>query len=459
MQTQCTPKLFEFAPVEKRRVQAAFDGGDVTSNAGGLLLGAADRAIRLVERVAACFQDHRRPELVEHRVTTLVGQRLFGIILGYEDLNDHDSLRHDPIMALLAGKMEARRQDCAPVAGKSTLNRLELSRTAPSRYHKIIHDPEAIESLFVEFFLEAWRQPPSQIILDLDATDIPLHGEQEGRFFHGYYDCHCYLPLYVYCGRHLLAAKLRRSNQDAAAGAVEEVARLVDQIRTRWPRTRILLRGDSGFAREELMAWCEANQVEFLFGLARNPRLAREISSEIEWAEEEARRRGRSVRRYKDFLWSTLDSWSCRRRVVAKAEWLGDKANPRFVVTSLKSCEVAARRLYERLYCARGNMENRIKECQLDLFADRTSAGSMRANQLRLWFASLAYVLLCALRRIGLAHTQFATATCGTLRLKLLKIGARVKTSVRRIKVALDSAYPRQAEWALAHARLTSAAA
>jgi len=459
MQTECSADLFGFAPVEKRPVQASFDGGAITSDGGGLLLRATDRAIGMVERFADCFQDHRRPELVEHSVATLVGQRIFGIVLGYEDLNDHDVLRHDPVMALLAGKLEARRQGCAPVAGKSTLNRLELSQATPNRYHKIAHDPQAIERLFVDLFLEAHAKPPSQIILDLDATDDPIHGGQEGRYFHGYYDCHCYLPLYIYCGRHLLAAKLRRSNKDASAGSVEEVERLIDRIRTRWPRTRILLRGDSGFAREELMAWCEANRVDFLFGLARNSRLAKEISAEIAWAEEEAKRRGRPARRYKDFLWSTLDSWSRRRRVVAKAEWLRDKANPRFVVTSLKSSEVAARKLYERLYCARGNMENRIKECQLDLFADRTSAATMRANQLRLWFASLAYVLLCALRRIGLAHTRFATATCGTLRLHLLKIGALVKTSVRRIKVAMASAYPWQTEWALAHRRLTSAAA
>ena len=316
-----------------------------------------------------------------------------------------------------------------------------------------------LHEVLVEQFLDSYSQPPEEITLDFDATDDPIHGEQEGRYFHGYYDCHCYLPLYIYCGRHLLAAKLRRSNKDGAAGSVEEVERIIGRIRARWPRTRILLRGDSGFAREELMAWCEANRVDFLFGLARNSRLVKEISSEIEWADAAAKRRGRPARRYKDFLWSTLDSWSCRRRVVGKAEWLRDKANPRFVVTSLKSSEVTARKLYERLYCARGDMENRIKECQLDLFADRTSTGSMRANQLRLWFASLAYVLLCALRRIGLAHTRFATATCGTLRLQLLKIGALVKTSVRRIKVAMASAYPWQAEWALAHRRLTSAAA
>jgi len=308
-------------------------------------------------------------------------------------------------------------------------------------------------------FLEARRRPPAQIILDLDATDDPLHGNQEGRFFHGYYDCHCYLPLYIFCGRHLLAAKLRRSNIDASAGAVEEVARIVARIRRRWPKTRILLRGDSGFAREVLMAWCEANRVDFLFGLARNERLEQAIKPELMLASLDSIRTGKAARRFKDFTWSTLDSWSRDRRVVGKAEVTGGDANPRFVVTSLKPAEVGAQHLYEAIYCARGEMENRLKECQLDLFADRTSAATMRANQLRLWFASMAYVLLCALRRIGLAHTQFAAATCGTIRLKLLKIGALVRISVRRIKLAMASACPWQDEFALAHVRLRNAAA
>lgn len=254
MPTQCSVDLFGFARVGGRRVEAGFDGGAITSDAGALLLGATDRAIRLVGRMASCFSDSRRPDLIEHGVGTLVGQRVFGIALGYEDLNDHDHLRHDPAMAVLAGKLAARRSDCAPVAGKSTLNRLELSRPAPTRYHKVSHDGAAIERLFVELFLEAHTSAPQQIVLDLDATDDPIHGHQEGRFFHGYYDGYCYLPLYVFCGRHLLAAKLRRSNIDASAGAVEEIERIVAQIRVRWPRTRILLRADSGFAREVLMA-------------------------------------------------------------------------------------------------------------------------------------------------------------------------------------------------------------
>jgi len=387
----------------------------------------------------------------------MVLQRIVGIALGYEDLNDHDELRHDPVLAVLAGKLAAKRGNCAPLAGKSTLNRLELSRPAPTRYHKVSYDAAAIEALFVDVFLEAHRRPPTQIILDLDATDDPLHGDQEGRFFHGYYDCYCYLPLYVFCGRHLLAAKLRRSNIDASAGAVEEIAWIVARIRRRWPRTRILLRGDSGFAREMLMAWCEANRVDFLFGLARNERLEAAIQTELMQASLDSISSGRPARRFKDFTWSTLDSWSRTRRVVGKAEVTGGEANPRFVVTSLRPAEVSAQYLYETIYCARGEMENRIKECQLDLFADRTSAATMRANQLRLWFASMAYVLLCALRRIGLAHTQFAEATCGTIRLKLLKIGALVRISVRRIKVAMSSACPWQEEFALAYIRLAMA--
>lgn len=455
MQTECISDLFGFAPVEGRSVVASFEGGAITSDAGGLLLGATDRAINLVERFAACFSDARRPELIEHEVKTLVGQRVFGIALGYEDLLDHDVLRHDPMMALLAGKLKARRDDCAPVAGKATLNRLELSTSIATRYHKISHDGTAIENLLVELFLEGHERPPQEIILDLDATDDPLHGEQEGRFFHGFYDGYCYLPLYVFCGRHLLCAKLRRSNIDASAGAVEEIARIVSQIRSSWPKVRILLRADSGFAREALMAWCEKNGVDYLFGLARNERLVGEIAAELKKAADLSRRSAKPERRFKDFMWTTRDSWSLRRRVVAKAECTRGEANPRFVVTSLKRSAAGARYLYEKLYCARGEMENRIKECQLDLYADRTSAATMRANQLRLWFASMAYVLLCALRRIGLKHTKFAKATCGTIRLKLLKIGALVRLSVRRIVVAMASGFPDQRDFKLACAALT----
>jgi len=458
MTTDCNTNLFGFTEVEGREVVAGFDGGAITSDAGALLLGAADRAIGLIDRFAGHFHDERCPELIEHEVATLVGQRVFGIALGYEDLNDHDDLRHDPIMAVLAGKLTARREECAPVAGKSTLNRLELSQLQPTRYHKISHNPVAIRGLFVDLFLEAHERPPREIILDLDATDDPVHGEQEGRFYHGYYDCYCYLPLYVFCGRHLLASKLRVASIDAADGAVEEVARIVAHIRERWPKVRILLRADSGFAREEMMAWCEANGVHFLFGLAKNRRLIGKISTEMARAEAKSRRTGKPARCFKDFRWTTLDSWSCERRVVGKAEFTAGEANPRFVVTSLKRSECKAKYLYEKVYCARGDMENRIKECQLDLYADRTSTATMRANQLRLWFASMAYVLMCAVRRIGLHHTPFAKASCGTIRLKLLKIGALVRISVRRIKIAMASSCTVAGTWGTAAARLNAAA-
>ena len=495
MQTDCSTPLFEFAPVEDRKVVASFDGGTMTSNAGALLLGSVDKAIRLVERAASCFVDRRDPRLIEHSVTTLVGQRIFGLALGHEDLVDHDALRHDPLLAVLAGKLQARRADCAPVAGKSTLNRLERSTDKPSLYHKISHDGAAIEKLLVDLFLESHESAPAEIVLDLDATDDPLHGGQEGRFFHGYYDCYCYLPLYVFCGDHLLVAKLRKADIDASAGAVEEIARAIGRIHACWPKVRIVIRADSGFAREALMAWCEANGVEYLFGLAQNARLNAEIASELATAAEESVKTGKPARWFKDFNYRTLDSWSRERRVIGKAEWmtpsaaeaddgtqrqkkkkkakkgrkakaadappapaLPGRANPRFVATSLSAQECEARPLYEKRYCARGEMENRIKECQLDLFADRTSSHTMRANQLRLWLASFAYVLLSALRRIGLADTRLADATCGTIRLKLLKIGALVKISVRRILFSMAPAFPYADDYAKAWTALSSAA-
>jgi hypothetical protein len=457
MQTECSAEQFEFESFGHRRVAAAFEGGAVTSDAGGLLLRHTDRAIGLIERVAACFVDEREQDQVVHTLPALVGQRIVGIALGYEDVNDHDELRHDPVLALFADQLEAKRPDCAPLAGKSTLNRLEHAPLRPDdRYHKVGHDPAALANLFVDLFVEAQPRPPKQIVLDLDATDDPLHGQQEGRFFHGYYSCYCYLPLYVFSGRHLLAALLRPSNIDAAAGAVAEVARIVDRIRAAWPRVQILLRADSGFARDELMAWCEANRVHYVFGLARNPRLVAELEADLAGAATEHAETGQPARRFKEFFYATLDSWSRARRVIGKAEHLAKGANPRFIVTSLPASAIDRKTLYEAVYCARGEMENRIKEQQLDLFADRTSAATMRAHQLRVWFASFAYVLLEALRRIGLRHTQFQDATCGTIRLKLLKLGARVTVAVRRIKVAIASACPYRPEFALAHLRLAT---
>ena len=344
MRTECISDLFGFAPVEGRRVEASFVGGTITSDAGGLPLGSTDRAIALIDRFAQRFKDRRDPGLIEHQVRTLVGQRVFGLALGYEDLNDHDHLRHDPLLAVLLGKLEAKRSDCAPIAGKSTLNRLELSRLEPTGYHRISHDGTAIKNLLVDLFVEAHRRAPRQIVLDLDATDDPLHGQQEGRFFHGYYDSYCYLPLYVTCGRHLLAAKLRRSNIDGSAGADVELARIVSRIRASWPRVRILVRADSGFARESLMAWCEANGVDFVFGLAGNQRLAKEVEWHLAQAGAESRRTGQPARRFNDFYYATLKTWSCRRRVIGKAEWTEGEANPRFIVTSLNRAEIDGRR-------------------------------------------------------------------------------------------------------------------
>lgn len=459
MLTECNQDSLDFTSLGGRKVTAAFDGGAITSNAGALLLRETDRHINLSRQVSACFKDSRRQDRIEHAVETLVAQRIHGIALGYEDLNDHDELRHDPVLGLVSGKLEAKRSGYAALAGKSTLNRLEHApRTEDDRYRKLSLDEEAMKRLFVSLFLKGQATPPERIILDLDATDDPIHGDQEGRFFHGYYKCYCYLPLYIFCGRELLLAKLRSANIDASAGAKEEVAFIVAQIRQSWPSVKIWLRADSGFCREDLMAWCEAHGVHYVFGLARNPRLEASIADELAEAEAKAKESGKPERIFKELRYQTLKSWSCERRVVAKAEHLPKGKNPRFIVTSLTSEAVEAKELYENIYCARGEMENRIKECQLDLFADRTSAASLRTNQLRLWFASLAYVLMTALRRMALQGTELALATAGTLRLKLLKLGALVTVSVRRVKIAIASACPLKGVFVNAHHRLCPAA-
>jgi hypothetical protein len=440
-------------------VVAAFDGGTVSSDAGALLLGKTDETIGLIDRLTACFADHRRPELIEHSVRTLIGQRVFGLALGYGDLNDHEQLRHDPVMGALLGKLAARRKQCAALAGKSTLNRLELfADQSVDRYHKITPDPEAMDRLWVDLFLQAHRRAPKQIVLDLDATDDPLHGKQEGRFFHGHYNHYCYLPLYIFCGEHLLCARLRRANIDGAAGAKEEVARIVAQVRERWPDVQIILRADSGFCREQLMGWCEQNSVDYLFGLARNRRLTRSIGHALHLAALQSQRTHRPARRFRELTYRTRKSWSRARRVVAKAEHTGDKSNPRFVVTSLSKQDWPMQALYEELYCARGECENRIKEAQLDLFADRLSTATFRANQLRLWLASAAYVLMHALRCVGLKDTMLASACANTIRLKLLKIGAVVTVSVRRVKLAMSSACPNQQEYIAVFHALSAAA-
>lgn len=458
MLTECTPTQLEFHPLGRREVVCRFDGGRITSDGGGLLLREVDQRIGLLERMASCFTDYRNPNSIEHNVHSLVAQRVYGLALGYEDLNDHDVLRADSVLALLVGKhdltgkdRERERDKGRPLAGSSTLNRLELTTpesAAADRYKKIAADPASLDRLLVEVFIESHKQAPREIWLDLDATDDPLHGHQEGRFFHGYYRCYCYLPLYIFCGEHLLCARLRPSNQDGAAGSVEELARIMSQIREHWPKTRIIIRGDSGFCREEIMRWCEDNGVGYVVGLARNKRLNRALGREMEQARIAHERTGQAARRFRDFRYRTRKSWSRERRVVGKAEYLPNKANPRFVVTNLPRHRAGAKRLYEKLYCVRGEMENRIKEQQLGLFADRTSTAKMRANQLRLYFSSFAYVLTHGLRRLGLGGTRHARAQCTTIRLKLLKIGARIRITVRKVWLSFSEAYPYASDFA-----------
>jgi hypothetical protein len=452
VRTDCSPGQLEFQGFHGRRVEAAFNGGRQTSDAGLLLLREVAERTGLLRRFAGCFTDYRRQDLIEHTVGELVSQRVLAQVQGYEDLNDHDTLRDDPLLALASGKRDlvgaerVRERDRGhALAGKSTLNRLERTPAEPTlRYHKIVYDGEAIPFVFIDHFVDSHPEPPARIVLDLDATDDPLHGQQEGRFFHGYYRQYCYLPLYVFCGEFLLWAELRRSDIDASAGSVEALEAIVGRIRERWPEVEIWIRADSGFAREAILAWCEANDVEYVLGLARNKRLVRAIGGELEAVREQAERTGEKARCFRDLRYRTRKSWSRERRVVAKAEQLGTKPNPRFVVTSLAATSSPAQLLYEKLYCARGDMENRIKEQQLGMFADRTSTATMRGNQLRLWIASLAYTLAQALRHIGLAGTALARAQVDTIRLRLLKLSGVVKISVRRIRVALSSAFPLQ---------------
>lgn len=451
--TECNQTRFAFEGHFSRRVEARFDAAEMTTDGGVLLLRAVDQKIRLLKRVAACFRDGRDPQRIEHALCELLAQRIYALALGYEDVNDHEELRHDPLLAVVAGKRELQE----PLAGKSTLNRLELTpegEPQKQRYHKITYSSEALDELLVAIFLEACPKPPEEIVLDLDVTDTPLHGEQEARFFHGYYGHYCYLPLYMFCGEHLLCARLRASNQDASAGSVAEVERIVRQIRRQWPRVRIVLRADSGFCREELLAWCEKHEVGYVFGLARNSRLRQKIARALRQAKQEHQRTAKAARVFTEFSYRTRKSWSRRRRVVAKAEYLEKGENPRFVVTSLDTQAWPAQNLYEQLYCARGEMENRIKE-QLSLFSDRLSTETMRANQLRLYLSSLAYVLVHALRRLALAGTEWATAQVQTIRLRLLKIAAEVRLTARRIWVRYSRAYPWKALFVAAYAALS----
>src|SRR5205085_10161712 len=422
-------------------VVAEFNGGTMTSDAGALLLRETDQRMKLLPRFSQCFLDGRNPALVEHSVEQMLAQRVYGLALGYEDLNDHEQLRHDPLLGVLAGKAEPGTD---PLAGKSTLSRMELGDGLPHRYKKITFWRDAIDDLLVDVFLEAQDAPPEQIVLDIDTTDFAIHGEQEGRFYHGYYDHYCYLPLYVFAGEHVLCARLRTSNIDPSAGSRKEIERIVTRVRAKWPQVKIVLRGDSGFCREELMAWCEANGVDYVFGMARHPLWEKMVANALEQARQQWEQTQQPARVFLEFEHETVSgTWSRRRRVVAKAEHIAGKSNPRFVVTSIGAESWAMRQLYEDLYCARGDMENRIKE-QFVLFADRVSAATMRANQLRLYLSVMAYSLLCGLRRWGLRNTQLAHAQVGTIRLRLLNIGAQIRVTVRKVWVQMSSSFPLQ---------------
>lgn len=464
MITECNAAYLDFPMLGRREVLADFDGGDISSDGGVLLLRETERLTGIIRQFAACFDDHRDPDRIEHTVEELVSQRVYGLALGYEDLNDHDDLRRDPLLATVVGKVDPsgktrrrQRDRGKALAGKSTLNRLELTPVAAdkaARYKKVVCCTHDVESLFITLFLQAHSRPPERIVLDLDATDDPIHGHQLGRFFHGYYKGYCFLPLYIFCGDHLLLARLRPSDIDAAAGSVKHLKRIVAQIREAWPEVKIAIRADSGFCRDEIMSWCEANGVGYVLGLAKNTRLQAMIAAEQEQARVEFDLTKQPARSFADLRYRTLDSWSRERRVVAKAEHLAKGANPRFVVTSLTAEERGAKPLYEGEYCGRGEMENRIKEQQLHLFADRTSVRTMRANQVRLFCSSIAYVLLEALRRLGLAGTELAEAQCQTIRLKLLKIGALVRVTVRKVWAKLSSGSPYAAVFRRVHANL-----
>jgi hypothetical protein len=441
--TECNQSGFGFEACGAREIVARFDGGTISSDGGALLLRETDKRLNLLPRLAECFLDGREAERIEHSVLEMLSQRIYGLALGYEDLNDHEQLRKDPLFGVLVGREEVER----PLAGKSTLNRLEQGAGVKDRYKKITFWKEAIDELLVQVFLESQEQAPDQIILDVDATDLPLYGQQEGRFFHGYYDHYCYLPLYILCGEQVLCARLRESNHDASFGSLQEIRRMVGQIRAAWPKVKIILRGDSGFCRNELMSWCEEQGVDYVLGLARNQRLRRIIGRAMWEASQQGEQTGQAARVFAEFGYQAKKTkkggWDRERRVVAKAEHLEGKENPRFVVTSLSSAEWAAQALYEELYCARGDMENRIKE-QLSLFADRVSAQTMRANQMRLYLSTLAYVLVSGLRRLGLKATELAQAQVSTIRTKLLKIGAQIRVTVRKVWVAMASSYPWQ---------------
>jgi hypothetical protein len=472
--TECSAQTYPFGQLDRRQVVADFSGGTITSDGGLILVSQIDQHYRISERVAACFTDQRDPSRVQHELSDLIAQRLYGLVQGYEDLNDHEQLRHDPMFGIAVGKLASEHPRCAPLAGKSTLNRLEQAMhvagdLSGERYVKFQVKATEMESLLVNVFIEQQGREPKQIILDMDVSDDPVHGTQEQSFFNGYYDHQCYAPLFIFCGRHLVAAKLRPSNVDPAAGALEELQRIIAQIRRHWANVVIVVRGDSAYGRDDIMSWCESQaQVEYVLAYPSNERLRT-----LTWGVEQRAKAAYDQQRqqiartlaplvatpelqteldalvppqvwYQSLTYRTTDSWSCSRRVVCKLTYDAKGARRHVVVTSFSTQQVSPGKLHADYYCPRGEMENRIKEHQLDLFSDRTSTHDFESNQLRLWFSSFAYILMQALRQQGLAHTELADAQLGTIRLKLLKIGAQIRISCRRVVMAFSSAWPGQ---------------
>ena len=471
--TDCVSQPLLFDNLGSRQVVADFSGGYVSSDGGLLLLRQTNSSLGLTRQLSGCFHDGRDPRYVEHALAELVAQRVLGLASGYEDLNDHGQLRLDPLLALAVDKADLLGQQRAhpdqqgkPLASAPTLNRLEITNTHPdSRYHKIVADHDAIERLLLQRGAMTLPKETREVVVDLDATGSLVHGMQEGRFFQGYYGDYCYLPLYAFVGDVPLWAQLRTADRDAADGAVEALAKIVAAIRQRCPQARIIVRGDGGFCREEIMAWCESQRpvVYYCLGLARNDRLIAALGAALFRARADACLRGGTARVFTEFEYRTLDSWSRARRVIGKAEVVRGEDNPRFVVTNLPregwageapTDRFAPQPCYEQLYCARGEMENRIKEQQLDLFGARTSTHWLASNQLRLWLSTFALLLMERLRTLALRGTELAQATAGTIRVRLLKVGALIEVSVRRVHVRLSSAFPLRSVFARAHAAL-----
>lgn len=462
MRTECSEQPFLFQGEFSREIVANFDGGTMSSDGGLTLVAGLDRRLGITQRLSRCFLDQRDPERVEHGLLSMIQQRVYSLAAGYEDLSDHDELRKDPLLAVLcgssdpAGRVRRRERDRGnALAGKSTLNRLELSRgTGEDRYKRIVADPFEIDLLLPVFFMEKRRKRPRQLILDVDTTADMVHGEQEGRFFHGHYGGYCLQALYIFCEDEVLVSKLFGGDVDHRAETLPQLRRVVEQLRMKWPGVRIIVRGDSGFQCDNLMSWCEENDVDYVFGLAKNKRVKRMLGKTMAAARREYNRTGETARVFADFRFRTTRSWSRSRRVVGKAEYMSGGENPRFLVTNIPATQWSAQRLYETLYCARGEVENRIKEQQLDMFANRVSTSELFSNQLRLYFSTIAYTLLHSLRSMALKHTRLARAQCGTIRTRLVKIAANVRVTVRRVWVSMPTGCPYADLYAKAHAAI-----